>query len=204
MQDRAIATRAALLDAALDCLVELGYHATTTTEVANRAGVSRGAQLHHFPTKAQLLTAALEQLYERRIAEFRDAFASSEPRVDQLEAAIDLLWSMFQGPTFVAWIELWVAARTDSELRPALVRANRRFVDQSEATFRELFPTSAATDPGFQELARNFAFTFMDGLALGSLVPGGQEDPPDELIGALKVIARMFTVPQHTDQESSK
>src|SRR5579871_5026542 len=99
MQERGIATRSALLEAALECLVELGYGATTTTEVANRAGVSRGAQLHHFPTKAELLSAAVESLFERRNAEFREAFAHFEPGVDRTDAAIDLLWSMFQGPT---------------------------------------------------------------------------------------------------------
>src|SRR5579885_518127 len=115
-QERAVATRAALLDASLECLVERGYAATTTIETARRAGVSRGAQLHHFPTKAELLTAAVEHLLSRRLAEFRKAMANLEPGADRVDSAIDLLWSMFQGPTFVAWAELWMAARTDPEL----------------------------------------------------------------------------------------
>ena len=66
-QARSIATRTALLDAALETLAEKGYAATTTIETARRAGLSRGAQLHHFPTKAQLLTAAVDHLLVRRM-----------------------------------------------------------------------------------------------------------------------------------------
>ena len=124
-QARSVATRAALLDAALESLVERGYAATTTIETARRAGVSRGAQLHHFPTKAELLTAAVEHLLERRLAEFRDALAALDPSRDRLDAAVDLLWAMFQGPAFVAWVELWIAARTDPELASVVDRHGR-------------------------------------------------------------------------------
>src|SRR5579872_479866 len=83
LQKRAVDTRAALLDAAIDCLVERGYAATTTIETARRARVSRGAQLHHFPTKAELMTAAVDRLLERRVADFRKAFADLPPGTDQ-------------------------------------------------------------------------------------------------------------------------
>src|SRR5258708_17704809 len=117
-QERSVATRLALLDAALDCLVERGYAATTTIETARRAGVSRGAQLHHFPSKGDLLSAAIDHLLQRRLEEFRKAFADLDPNVDLVDGAIDLLWSMFEGPTFVAWAELWVAAPTRPALAP--------------------------------------------------------------------------------------
>ncbi len=97
VQERSIATRAALLDAAIECLVDRGYAATTTIETARRAGVSRGAQLHHFPTKAQLLATAVEHLFDRRRSEFLEAFAAIDPQADRLDAAMDLLWSMFAG-----------------------------------------------------------------------------------------------------------
>jgi AcrR family transcriptional regulator len=42
-------TRTALLDATVSCLVDLGFSATTTTEVTRRAGVSLGAVMHDFP-----------------------------------------------------------------------------------------------------------------------------------------------------------
>src|ERR1041385_1513309 len=93
-EERSAATRARLLDATIACLSDLGYSRTTTTEIADRAGVSRGAQLHHFPTKAELVTTAVEHLFRRRDAEFRAAFRKLPEGTDRDRAAIDLLWSM--------------------------------------------------------------------------------------------------------------
>ena len=50
----------------MECLAELGWSGTSTTEVARRAGVSRGAQQHHYPTKMLLVAAALEHLLDRQ------------------------------------------------------------------------------------------------------------------------------------------
>lgn len=191
MQERGIATRAALLDAALDSLVERGYGATTTIEVAKRAGVSRGAQLHHFPTKAELLTAAIDSLFERRNAEFRKAFADFDPGADQLEAAIDLLWSMFQGPTYVAWAELWMAARTDPELAPKVVEIAERFDQASLDTLRELMPADTG-DAEFQRVGLAFAYSLLNGMALMDLLPSRELARPQELIDVLKAVARLF------------
>src|SRR6478736_2637455 len=59
-QDRSRVTRQRLLEATIDCLAENGWAATTVGVVATRAGVSRGATQHHFPTREDLITAALE------------------------------------------------------------------------------------------------------------------------------------------------
>jgi AcrR family transcriptional regulator len=196
-QERGVATRAALLDAAVECLVEQGYGATTTVEVAKRAGISRGAQLHHFPTKAELLTAAVYHLCERRTAEFRKGFAQAEPGADRLDVAIDLLWSMIRGPTFVAWVELWVAARTDPDLRRQVLEMDSKFMDESRGVFLELFPREEGVDPGFYEVGQAFASTLMDGLALQRMVVG-DELHQQQMIDALKAISRLF-VPRPPD-----
>lgn len=125
-QRRSGVTRARLLAATIDCLVEHGWAGTTTTLVATRAGVSRGAQLHHYPTRSALVLAAVEHLAERRIAELRaeaDALPAGPHRLDRL---VDMLAASFTGPLFVAELELWTAARTDAELRGALVPAVRQ------------------------------------------------------------------------------
>src|SRR5437899_5795799 len=139
-EERSAATRARLLDATLECLAELGYARTTTTEIAERGGVSRGAQLHHFPTKAELVTEAVEHLFERRDQEFREAFARLPADTERSRAAVDLLWSMVAGPTFHAWLELVVAARTDEQLKPKVTALTARFTDNVSPTFAELFP----------------------------------------------------------------
>ena len=168
-EERSATTRARLLDATIECLSELGYAGTTTTEIADRAGVSRGAQLHHFPTKERLVTEAVAHLMERRELEFRDAFAKVPEGADRGAAAVDLLWSMVSGPTFYAWLELVVAARTDEALRRTVERITRRFVDTVRATFRELFPPGPNPPPVY-ELAPSFTFALMQGLALDQIV----------------------------------
>src|SRR5580700_10650527 len=82
--ERSAAMRERLLDAAIDCLYELGYSGTTTIEVAARAGVSRGAQLHHFPTKEHLVTLAVRHVLAKRLEEFRTAFAALPDGIDKL------------------------------------------------------------------------------------------------------------------------
>ncbi|MGK5743263.1 TetR/AcrR family transcriptional regulator [Micromonospora sp. URMC 103] len=125
-QERSRVTQARLLEATVDCLVEHGWAGTTTTLVAARAGVSRGAQLHHYPTKAALVTAAVDHLAERRAAELRSEAEALPAGPQRLDGVVDLLAAAFTGPLFVAALELWVAARTDPELREALVPLEAR------------------------------------------------------------------------------
>jgi len=195
VQARSIATRTALLDAALTTLVEDGYAATTTTEVAARAGVSRGAQLHHFPTKAELLTAAVEHLLERRVADFERALAAVDADADRLEAAVDLVWSQFQTPVFVAWVELWIAARTDPALAAAVIEMDVRFTEETRARFVAAFPPAEDDDPMLYDIGRDFAFAVMEGVALQRLVPRGQR-PARDYLDALKRMFRLLRSPR--------
>jgi len=166
--ERSATTRAQLLDATLVCLEQLGYARTTTTEIARQAGVSRGAQLHHFPTKVELVTQAVEHLFERRHAEFLAAFEQLPDGPSQrLDTAIDLLWSMVKGAAFLAWLELAVAARTDPELAGPVAELTGRFMVMVDTTFRRLFPSDAQNP--FFEVAPRFAFALLEGLALERL-----------------------------------
>lgn len=169
--ERSATTQAKLLDAALDCLVELGYAGTTTTVVAERAGVSRGAQLHHFPTRAALVAAAVEHLYRRMTAEYQRGFAALAPRAARLRAAIRLLWSMYSSRHFPAVLELFTAARSDAELRAHLEPIAARHARNVYRLAREYFPEST-------RLGRQFDVTLallldaMQGMA-SSEVQGG-------------------------------
>ncbi|MDJ0395415.1 TetR/AcrR family transcriptional regulator [Rhodococcus sp. G-MC3] len=120
--ERTAGTQAKLLDAAIDCLVELGFAKTSTQEIARRAGVSRGAQLHHFPTKESLVTAAVGHLVDRRLAEILETKPDPERGVEVLSEA-------FSGPMFYAALELWVAARTDPALHEAMLPLERKVTE---------------------------------------------------------------------------
>ncbi len=140
--ERRETTRAALLQATIDCLLEHGYAGTTTTRVVERAGVSRGAQVHHFPTKAELVAEAVGHLAALRADEIRAELEKLPEGRRRTEAALDLIWKVHTGPLFTAAMELWVAGRTDPELRRHLVpierRVNARIMSDSAALFGDL------------------------------------------------------------------
>jgi AcrR family transcriptional regulator len=108
-----------VLEATVDCLVERGWAGTTTTVVAERAGVSRGAQLHHYRTKSDLVVAAVSHLADQRAGELRRAAAADPP--PDVRAAVELLATLFTGRLYAAAMEVWVAARSDEALRDSLV-----------------------------------------------------------------------------------
>src|ERR1043165_7010842 len=116
-EERSAAMRSRLLDATIDCLVDYGYSGTTTTRVAERAGVTRGAQVHHFPTKADLVTAAVRDIAHRRARLADERMDELTTSADPVGDTLDLLWEIHQGPVFAASTELLMAARTDAELR---------------------------------------------------------------------------------------
>ena len=119
-EERTRAMRARLLEATVECLVERGFAGTSTTLVSERAGVSRGAQLHHFPTKNDLVVAAVRHLTELRGAELRAALRAVPAGPRRTRAVLTVLASHFTSPVFTAALELWVAARTDEALLAAV------------------------------------------------------------------------------------
>ncbi|MGV0625245.1 TetR/AcrR family transcriptional regulator [Mycolicibacter minnesotensis] len=190
--ERTAGTRHALLDATLDALVEAGFKGTTTTEVARRAGMSVGALQGHFPTKIGLLTAAVEFALNRRVEEFAVLMAGLDPAADKVDEAIDLLWSMYSGPTFTASHELWVAARTDPELAPAVIETDRQFSQACERIYTELL--TAGEDSGAEvrppQIGPQMVFALMNGLAMSRSIDGYEPLATDEILEAFKVLVR--------------
>lgn len=168
--ERSATTQMALLEAAIHCLVELGFSRTTTTEVTRRAGLSLGAMSHHFPTKADLLAAAVGHVMQRRQTDFRKAMTDVAPGANRVDAAIDLLWDAVNGPIFQAWVELWVGARTDPELADTLRAMDAEYDRTSREIYQELFPPEEHPAAPFLELGMRFAASLMDGVALRGLV----------------------------------
>jgi AcrR family transcriptional regulator len=169
--ERSAATREALLDATIACLVEDGYANTTTSRVAARAGVSRGAHLHHFQTRNALVAAAMERLVERRERELLAAAERLPQGRVRLVQGLDLLWAGYASPLFQAAIDLWSHARTDAELRERLAAVERGLDRQTLQVTRRLF-ADLADRPDFDRLVE-MATATMRGLALlDTLHPG--------------------------------
>lgn len=125
-EERTRAMRQRLLESTVECLVEDGWSGTSTTLVSQRAGVSRGAQLHHFPTKNDLVLAAVEHLSELRGDELREAALELPSGKRRTRAVLEMFAGHFTSPVFTAALELWVAARTDEVLHAAVARLEQR------------------------------------------------------------------------------
>lgn len=170
-EERRTETRARLLDAAVACLLEVGYASTTVAQVQDRAGLARGTLLHHFPTKADLIVGAVGHLAARRTEQFvREAEQIPASR-DRLHALVDLAWSGFSSPTFFAALELWVAARTDPELHRALLPVEARaFGDLHDGLMAVIGPRYAA-DPRASTLVE-LTIDVLTGLSMSAMLTG--------------------------------
>lgn len=150
-QERSRTTRRRLVEAAVETIGELGWHGTTVALIAERAGVSRGAAQHHFPTREDLVAAAVEHVGEIQIVELRARAAELPSGRSRIERAVDMVLNLYSGPLFRAALHLWVAASTDESLRATLVPLEARVgreahrvtvellgVDESHQGVREL------------------------------------------------------------------
>lgn len=169
--ERSEATRAALLDATVACLVEEGYANTTTSRVAERAGVSRGAHLHHFQTRAALLAAAFKHLSRRRTDELIAAARELPEGRARIPAGLDILWSSYASPLFQGAMELWTHARTDPELHSHLVEVERVVDRQTLELAASIFP-DLARGPSFEPLIEMAVATARGLALLDTLNPG--------------------------------
>ncbi|MDS1270524.1 TetR/AcrR family transcriptional regulator [Lipingzhangella sp. LS1_29] len=126
-QERSRATRQRLLESAIDCLAAYGWHATTMGVVAEHAGVSRGAAQHHFPTREDLITAALEYMTESRLERIRAEVDALPQGPGRTEAALRRVVDCFTDPLFKAALQVWTAAAADERLRARIVPLEERF-----------------------------------------------------------------------------
>jgi AcrR family transcriptional regulator len=172
---RSAATRQALLDATIRCLVEDGYANTTTARVSERAGLSRGAHLHHFQTRSALVAAAMEHLARRRGDALLAAADAIAPGPDRVLKGLDLVWRGYASPLFQGAIDLWSAARTDPELREQLVGIERELDRQTHAIAARLFPEAAAR-PDFEHLVELSVATIRGLALLDTLHPGSDRN----------------------------
>jgi AcrR family transcriptional regulator len=152
-EERTRAMRLRLLEATVECLAELGWSGTSTTEVSRRAGVSRGAQLHHFPTKDDLVLAAVEHLTAVRAEELAADAAGLPAGPRRTRAVLEMLAGQVTGPVFRAALELWVAARTDPALRTAVAPLEQRVGRDLHRRAVELLGADEAV-PGHRELVQ--------------------------------------------------
>jgi AcrR family transcriptional regulator len=161
-QDRSRATRQRLLASAVACLAERGWAGSTVSAVAEHAGVSRGAAQHHFPTREDLFTGAVEYVAEERSAALRAL--PVQGRAEVVAALVDL----YTGPLFRAALQLWVAASNEAPLRPRVTELEARVGRETHHIAVELLGADE-TRPGVRETVQGL-LDMARGLGLANLL----------------------------------
>ncbi|MFE1149307.1 TetR/AcrR family transcriptional regulator [Streptomyces albidoflavus] len=161
-QDRSRATRQRLLAAAVACLAEHGWAGSTVSVVAERAGVSRGAAQHHFPTREDLFTAAVEYVAEERSTALRAL--APEGRAQAVEALVDL----YTGDLFRAALHLWVAASDEPQLGARVTELEARVGRETHRIAVALLDADESR-PGVRELVQGL-LDMARGLGLANLL----------------------------------
>lgn len=167
-QTRSASTRGRILEAAVAVLIDHGLLRTTTLEVQKRAGVSRGALLHHFPTHADLLSGTVNQLIQLNERAVWQEAARLDHLTDPFAKAVWALANAYAHPSFMAELELWTAARSDGNLRKALRSVERDAAADRDRVLARLFE-GHLDHPGAQQ-AVALTIEFVRGLAVSSIL----------------------------------
>ena len=187
-QTRAVQTRAAILNATIDCLTRYGVAKTTTTAIARKAGVSQGALYKHFPTKPLLLAAAVEQL----LLSMREAFVptlcarAAATDVALADLCFELIWENYADPRLQGVFALYLAARTDPEihdlLEPVVSSHSQALLEMA----RMLYTDAATHNPLFDETIQAILLTLHGAALMADLLP---QDAPNMTKRILRQLA---------------
>lgn len=163
-QRKSAQTRTAILEAAIDCLETYGYARMTTQLIAKQADISRGAMLHHYATKQELVASLIDYVMYKRMEEFvaRTKKLSEDARVRQ-HAGMEIYWQSLLTREFAAYVELMQAARTDSELHEILIPRTQKYDRIELAEVLRAFP-EWADKPEEYRLAMDYTRAAMEGL----------------------------------------
>ncbi|MFG2527154.1 TetR/AcrR family transcriptional regulator [Streptomyces sp. NPDC048516] len=169
-QERSRATRLKLLEAAVSCLAERGWSGSTVSVVAERAGVSRGAAQHHFRTREDLFTAAVEHVAEKRQGAVKAVARNLPPAgsVARTWIIVEELVGLYTGPLFRAALHLWVAASDEEPLRDRVTALEAKVGREAHRTAVALLDADEAV-PGVRETVQGL-LDMARGLGLANLL----------------------------------
>lgn len=200
---KSASTRTQIIEAAIKCFIDHGYSRTTTTLIADKAGLSRGAMLHHFPSKLAVVRAAVEYLHAKRLSAFRKAVTKPSPDRDHVRQSVEAYWGHVRHPMFVAFFELAVAARTDKELGEILRPAQEAFEREWYQQAVEAFPEWQGRGEKF-DLALDLARYVLEGMAI-SFLTHKETERDKRVIGYLEEkIRELAGLPSKTARGSRK
>jgi AcrR family transcriptional regulator len=185
---KSLRTRKRILDAAMELFAERGYHASSNADVAEAAGLTRGAMLYHFPTREDLVEAAIDHIQMRRTEAFESAARDQEQHGDATDQVIDAYWELLRQAPFKAFAELEAVARTDPDLARRIAPAQAAF---DQAQIGDLSHLLLAGSGARFQTGRDLARFMLEGLARASLTYA-QRERTERLLTVIKRVTRVL------------
>ena len=188
--ERSEETRTRILKAAANLIRKRGYARFRTAEVATEAGLSRGAQLHHFPTKDSLVVATLEFVFEQaQMLSRRRAADVNRPR-DLIEAVIEDAREFFFSEHFMVAIDIVLSTSTDQSVRKQILDISRKARRPAETAWTEALAASGVSGPLASDIVA-LTLSLVRGMAIRTL---WDNDPKwfDELFTLWRQMIKVF------------
>lgn len=187
--ERSADTQRKLIEAAITVLHRVGYGATTTGLIADEAGVSRGAMLHQYPTKVDLMLAVVADVYERETAEYRRRGAETHSPRERLYRFPEMMWDILTRPSAMAVLEIMMGSRSDPELAKRLAPLQRRIEATSRATVERILEEGGFPDLPEANAMRRLFVAAVRGLSIDLMLLEDRAEL-DEAIQLLKRLLR--------------
>jgi AcrR family transcriptional regulator len=174
--ERRDAMRTRLLKATLECLARDGYAATTVSSIVKRAGVSRGAHVHHYPTKNALILDAADYLMRRAYRTLGNVLLGIAEEDDRLQALMQTVWEdIFATRMYSAFLELLIASHHDAELARSLRAISARSLQTVDKAIGHYFEPRGAGSENTKDMFVMTSVVF-SGMATAMQVAQGPED----------------------------
>ncbi|MCO7228519.1 TetR/AcrR family transcriptional regulator [Halomonas sp. CnH100-B] len=167
-EERSRQTQARVTQATIECILAKGIRATSTVDVARQAGVSRGALVHHYPSKTLLMQAALEDLLSREVESVREMAVKVKAGELNFDSLLKALHEHFKGDLYMVTLEYLTNARTDPDIMKVLVPLAAKFNDSLEQIWEQLVASSKHTSHQ-NRVALNATLCMMRGMGAQSI-----------------------------------
>ncbi|GGY05762.1 TetR family transcriptional regulator [Litchfieldella qijiaojingensis] len=167
-EDRSRQTQSRIMKATLECILEKGIRATSTVDVARKAGVSRGALVHHYPSKESLMQAALEDLLNKEVDSVRDMAMQVKSGSLNFDTLLQALHEHFKGDMYMVTLEYLTTARTDTAIMDVLQPLAAKFNASLEHIWEQLV-VSAEHTSHHKRVALNATLCMMRGMGAQSI-----------------------------------
>jgi AcrR family transcriptional regulator len=190
-------TKEVFFKAAMECYVKLGYALTTTTTVAEKAKLSRGAMVHHFPSKKILVKESIDFINKKRIELFKKEitkYTKQSEGADQVGDGLDVYFNLLHSKYFVAYFELRMAARTDKYLANILLKADTEFESVWLDLIKMAFPEWNSKNNTSLQFIMDVVQVMLEGLTLVNFSTNSDHRTKQVLLYAKSCAREMFVL----------